>query len=39
MMISRRSLLAGIAAVSVDGVLRRASAATRPTITVYKDPT
>jgi hypothetical protein len=39
MTISRRSLLAGLAVMSAAGVVRGASAATRPTITVYKDPT
>ena len=39
MKISRRSLLGGIAAVSIGGALPRAVAAARPTITVYKSAT
>jgi hypothetical protein len=39
MRISRRSLIAGVAAVSIGGVLPRAMAADRPTITVYKSAT
>jgi hypothetical protein len=39
MKISRRSLIAGIAAVAVAGGLPRATAAARPTITVYKSAT
>ena len=33
------AVLAGLAAVSLGGVLPAVSAATRPTITVYKVPT
>jgi hypothetical protein len=39
MRMSRRSLLVGIAVMSAAGVVPDASAAARPTITVYKDPT
>jgi hypothetical protein len=39
MMLSRRSLLASLAAVSGAAVLPRAVAAQRPTVTVYKSPT
>jgi hypothetical protein len=39
MRLSRRSLIAGAAAMSIASVVPRAMAAARPTITVYKDPT
>jgi hypothetical protein len=39
MRLSRRSLIGGIAAVSLGGVLPRAVAAARPIITVYKTAT
>lgn len=39
MTLSRRSLIGGIAAVAVGGVLPGALAASRPSITVYKSPT
>jgi hypothetical protein len=39
MRISRRVLLGGVAASAVGGMLSVGVAATRPTITVYKDPT
>lgn len=39
MTISRRSLLAGGAALATAAVLPRTAAAARPTLTVYKSPT
>ena len=39
MRLSRRSLIAAAAAVSIGAVLPRAFAAARPTITVYKGAT
>jgi len=39
MTISRRSLVAGVAAVAAAAVLPRAALAARPTITVYKGAT
>jgi hypothetical protein len=39
MRMSRRSLIAGAAALSIGAMLPRATAAARPTITVYKSAT
>jgi hypothetical protein len=39
MMQSRRSLLGGLVALTAVAALPRPTAAARPTITVYKDPT
>jgi hypothetical protein len=39
MHISRRSLIAGAAALAAGAALPRAAAAARPTITVYKSAT
>jgi hypothetical protein len=39
MNISRRSLIAGAAALATGAALPRAGAAARPTITVYKSAT